>query len=103
MKRYKILQTGVARTCQNIRLFGAMTAVENVVVGTDARHRTSVPGALLGAPRHRREERQGREEAQRLLDYVGIGHRAGDLARNLPYGDQRRLEIARAIATGPSV
>jgi branched-chain amino acid transport system ATP-binding protein len=100
---HRITEAGVARTFQNIRLFPNVSALENVVVGTDARHRTSVPGALLGAPRHRREERQGREEAQRLLDYVGIGERAGDLARNLPYGDQRRLEIARAIATGPSV
>jgi len=100
---HRITEAGVARTFQNIRLFPNVTALENVVVGTDARHRTSVPGALLGAPRHRREERQGREDAQRLLDYVGIGRRAGELARNLPYGDQRRLEIARAIATGPSV
>jgi branched-chain amino acid transport system ATP-binding protein len=100
---HRITDAGVARTFQNIRLFPNVTALENVVVGTDARHKTSVPGALIGSPRHRREERQGRAEAQRLLDYVGIGRRAGDLARNLPYGDQRRLEIARAIATGPSV
>jgi branched-chain amino acid transport system permease protein len=98
-----ITEAGVARTFQNIRLFPNVTALENVLVGADARHRTSVPGALLGLPRHRREEREGRDEAMRLLDYVGIGRRAGDLARNLPYGDQRRLEIARAIATGPSV
>jgi branched-chain amino acid transport system permease protein len=98
-----ITRAGVARTFQNIRLFPNVTALENVLVGADARHRTSVPGALLHLPRHRREERQGREEGQRLLEYVGIGPRAGDLARNLPYGDQRRLEIARAIATGPSV
>jgi branched-chain amino acid transport system ATP-binding protein len=100
---HRITEAGVARTFQNIRLFPNVTALENVLVGADARHHTSVPGALLGLPRHRREERQGRDESQRLLDYVGIAHRAGDLARNLPYGDQRRLEIARAIATGPSV
>ena len=100
---HAITEAGVARTFQNIRLFPNVSALENVLVGADARHRTSVPGALLGLPRHRREERQGREEAQRLLAYVGIPARAGDLARNLPYGDQRRLEIARAIATGPSV
>src|SRR5205085_2024640 len=100
---HRITEAGVARTFQNIRLFPNITALENVLVGADARHRTSVPGALLGLPRHRREEREGREEAQRLLAYVGIPARAGDLARNLPYGDQRRLEIARAIATGPSV
>jgi branched-chain amino acid transport system permease protein len=100
---HRITEAGVARTFQNIRLFPNMTALENVMVGADARHRTSVPGALVGAPRHRREEREGRAEARQLLDYVGIGRRHANLARNLPYGDQRRLEIARAMATGPSV
>jgi branched-chain amino acid transport system permease protein len=100
---HRITEAGIARTFQNIRLFPNMTAVENVMVGADARHATSVPGALLGLPRHRREERTGRAEALRLLDYVGIAHRAGERGRNLPYGDQRRLEIARAIATGPSI
>jgi branched-chain amino acid transport system ATP-binding protein len=100
---HRITEAGVARTFPNIRLFPNVSALENVLVGADARHRTSVPGALLGLPRHRREERAGRIEALRLLAYVGIPGRAGDLARNLPYGDQRRLEIARAIATGPSV
>ena len=100
---HRVTEAGVARTFQNIRLFPNVTALENVLVGVDARHHTSVPGALLTLPRHRREERVGREEAERLLEYVGIGRRSGDLARNLPYGDQRRLEIARAIATGPSV
>ena len=102
-KPHQITEAGAARTFQNIRLFPNLTAVENVMVGADARHATSVPGALLGLPRHRREERTGREEARRLLEFVGIPHRGGDLARNLPYGDQRRLEIARAIATGPSI
>ncbi len=102
-KPHRITAAGVARTFQNIRLFPDATALDNVLVATDARHRTSVPGAILGLPRHRREERAGREEARRLLDYVGIGHRAQDRARNLPYGDQRRLEIARAMATGPRV
>jgi branched-chain amino acid transport system permease protein len=100
---HQITKAGAARTFQNIRLFPNMTTLENVLVGTDARHATSVPGALLGVPRHRREERSGHEEAFRLLEFVGIGHRSGDVARNLSYGDQRRLEIARAIATGPSV
>ena len=102
-KPHQITEAGAARTFQNIRLFPNMTALQNVMVGADARHGTSVPGALLGLPRHRREERTGREEAMRLLQFVGISARAGDFARNLPYGDQRRLEIARAIATGPSV
>ena len=100
---HRITEAGVGRTFQSIRLFANMTALENVKVGTDARHQTSVPGALLGLPRHRREEREGREEAMRLLAFVGIAHRRDDVARNLPYGDQRRLEIARAMATGPSV
>jgi branched-chain amino acid transport system permease protein len=96
---HEICRAGVARTFQNIRLFPDMTALENVIVGTDADHRTSVPGALVGTPRHYREERQGRAEAMRLLRFVGIEGRAGEAARNLPYGDQRRLEIARAMAT----
>jgi branched-chain amino acid transport system permease protein len=98
---HQITRLGVARTFQNIRLFPNMTATENVMVGADARHVTSVPGALVWSPRHRREERDARVRAQRLLEFVGIPHRAGDLARNLPYGDQRRLEIARAMATSP--
>ena len=100
---HQVTQAGVARTFQNIRLFPNMTALENVMVGVDARHRTSVPGALLGLPRHRREEQGARDEARRLLALVGIPHRVDDLARNLPYGDQRRLEIARAVATAPTV
>jgi branched-chain amino acid transport system ATP-binding protein len=100
---HRITEAGVARTFQNIRLFPNMTALENVLVGTDARHATSVPGALVGLPRHWREEREGRLVAQQLLEFVGIASRAGDLARNLAYGDQRRLEIARAMATDPSV
>jgi branched-chain amino acid transport system ATP-binding protein len=103
LKPHRITRTGIARTFQSIRLFPDMTALENVLVGTDARHATSVPGALLGLPRHRHEERSGREEARQLLEFVGLGSRADDLARNLAYGDQRRLEIARAMATGPDV
>ena len=102
-KPHAIAEAGVARTFQNIRLFPNMSALENVLVGADARHRTSVPGALFGSPRHRREERSGRDEARRLLEFVGIAARQDDAARNLPYGDQRRLEIARALGTGPRV
>jgi branched-chain amino acid transport system ATP-binding protein len=100
---HRITESGIVRTFQNIRLFPNMTAIENVLVGTDARHNTSVPGALVGSPRHRREERDGRAEAARLLEFAGIGHHTHDVARNLPYGDQRRLEIARAMATAPTV
>jgi branched-chain amino acid transport system ATP-binding protein len=70
-------------------------------VGADAHHSTGAISAALGLPRHRREERDGREKAQELLDFVGISMRAGEAAKNLPYGDQRRLEIARALATDP--
>ncbi len=98
-----ITRSGIARTFQNIRLFPNMTALENVQVGADARHRTSVPGALVRSPRHRREEKDGYARAVDLLDFVGIPLRAEDLARNLAYGDQRRLEIARALATGPKL
>ena len=102
-KRHEITQLGIARTFQNIRLWGEMSALENVVVGTDARHRTSVPGALIRSPRHRREEHDAVERAVALLEFVGIADRGEEKAKNLPYGDQRRLEIARALATGPKL
>jgi branched-chain amino acid transport system ATP-binding protein len=103
MQRYQVTKTGIARTFQNIRLFPDMTAVENVMVGADAHHGTSVPGAVLRLGRHRREEREGRARAIELLELVGIAGRADAVARNLPYGDQRRLEIARALATEPKL
>jgi len=102
-KRYQVTKTGIARTFQNIRLFPDMTALENVMVGADAHHKTSIPGAMLRLPRHRAEERAGRARALELLELVGIPHRAEDTARNLPYGDQRRVEIARALATSPKL
>ncbi|HEU0206854.1 MAG TPA: ABC transporter ATP-binding protein [Pseudolysinimonas sp.] len=101
--RHRITQLGLARTFQNIRLFGEMTALENVVVGLDARHKTSVIGALLRLPRHNREERTAITRAMALLEFVGIADDAATLSRNLPYGHQRRLEIARALATDPKV
>ncbi|HVW41780.1 MAG TPA: ABC transporter ATP-binding protein [Amycolatopsis sp.] len=101
--KHNITRRGIARTFQNIRLFGEMTALENVVVGTDARHKTSVLGALLRLPRHYGEEKAGTERAMALLEFVGIADRAADKAKNLPYGYQRRLEIARALATEPKL
>jgi branched-chain amino acid transport system ATP-binding protein len=103
IKRHQITRRGIARTFQNIRLWGEMTALENVVVGTDARHKTSVPGALVRTPRHRREEKSAIEKAAALLQFVGISERSDEKAKNLPYGDQRRLEIARALATEPKL
>jgi branched-chain amino acid transport system ATP-binding protein len=102
-KRFSITKRGIARTFQNIRLFGNMTALENILVGADANHSTGVATALFRLPRHRREERQGRQRAHELLDFMGLTARADELARNLPYGDQRRLEIARALATDPTL
>jgi len=101
LKRFQIAKGGIARTFQNIRLFSNMSALENVMVGADAHHRTGALGAALGLPWHRSEEKAGRERAAELLEFVGIGHRAAETAKNLPYGDQRRLEIARALATEP--
>ncbi len=135
---HQITRMGIARTFQNIRLFPEMSALENVLVGCDARHKTSVLGALFrayrvrpkpeelpeitgtgltraqsrlrratakvfGVSRHTLEERAGRKKAMELLRFVGIADRANDLARNLPYGYQRRLEIARAMATEPQL
>jgi branched-chain amino acid transport system ATP-binding protein len=102
--RNEITRMGIARTFQNIRLFPEMTALENVQVGADARHHTSIPGALFRiTPRHYKEERAGRERGRELLELVGISDRTNELARNLPYGYQRRLEIARALATEPKL
>ncbi|WP_406071560.1 ABC transporter ATP-binding protein [Micromonospora sp. NBC_01638] len=102
-KRHHITKMGMARTFQNIRLFPEMTALENVLVGADAHHKTSVVSALFRLPRYWKEEREGREKAERLLEFVGIRKRMHEFARNLSYGEQRRLEIARALATDPAL
>ncbi|RTL55569.1 MAG: ABC transporter ATP-binding protein [Rhodocyclaceae bacterium] len=98
-----VAAAGVARTFQNIRLFANMTALENVMVGRYVRTRSGVIGAVLRTRRTREEETAIQRRAEELLHYVGIPHRANDLARNLSYGDQRRLEIARALATEPKL
>jgi branched-chain amino acid transport system ATP-binding protein len=102
-KRYSITKLGIARTFQNIRLFGAMTALENVLVGADAHHSTGVLSALFRLPVHRREEDEGHDLALEWLDFMGLQDKADEVANNLSYGDQRRLEIARALATNPKL
>ena len=100
---HRIAQMGMGRTFQNIRLFGLMTASENVMVAQHS-HTTSNILQIVGHTRHqKREEREAREFAQELLDFVGIGQHADEYARNLSYGDQRRLEMARALALRPQV
>jgi branched-chain amino acid transport system permease protein len=96
-----IVARGIARTFQSIRLFANMTVLENVLVGEHCRLRSTVPGAVFRPPAVMAEEARARERARGLLAFVGLADKDGDLARNLPYGDQRRLEIARALATEP--
>jgi len=98
---HEVARRGIARTFQNIRLFSNMSACENVMVGRHVRTRAGVLGAVLRDRRTRAEERAIHEKALSLLDYVGLAARRDELARNLSYGDQRRLEIARALATEP--
>ncbi|CAB4751989.1 unannotated protein [freshwater metagenome] len=103
MKRHLITKLGLARTFQNVRLFGDMTALENVITATDVHKKSGLVGALFGSPKSRREEKASKARAHELLEFLGIDHRADQLAKNLPYGDQRRLEIARALGTEPQV
>jgi branched-chain amino acid transport system ATP-binding protein len=102
-KRFQITKLGIARTFQNIRLFGESSALENVVTGADVHSKTGVIGSIFGTPQSRREEKAALEKALELLEFMGIKKRAGQLGKNLPYGDQRRLEIARAMATNPQI
>jgi branched-chain amino acid transport system ATP-binding protein len=102
-KPHQITQLGVGRTFQNIRLFQNMTAIENVMVGVDAHHRQNVLDAIFRTPRQRREDREGQAKAEELLEFVGIRRYANEVAGNLSYGDQRRVEIARALATQPKL
>jgi branched-chain amino acid transport system ATP-binding protein len=100
-KPHEIAHFGLARTFQNIRLFGNLSALENVMIGRHVRTRAGLLGAVLRNRRTRREEAAIEQRAHELLEYTGIAERANDVARSLPYGDQRRLEIARALATEP--
>jgi branched-chain amino acid transport system ATP-binding protein len=98
-----VVRAGMARTFQNIRLFANMTALENVMVGRYCRTSSGALTSVLRGPKFRREEAATRARAQELLEFVGLGRSTEHLARNMPYGDQRRLEIARALATDPKL
>jgi len=102
-KRYQITRSGVARTFQNIRLWGDMTSLENVMTATDTHKKSGLLSGLFGMPISRREEKRDKARAQELLDFIGIGEYSDRLAKNLPYGVQRRLEIARALGTEPKL
>ena len=103
LRPHRITQLGVARTFQNIRLFGNMTVLDNVRTAFHARTRTGVLAALLRTRGYHAEERAITRRALELLEALRLSHRVAELARNLPYGEQRRLEIARALATGPRI
>ena len=102
-KRFQITALGIARTFQNIRLWGDMTTLENVITATDVHKKSGLVGALFGLPRARREEKENRARAHEILKFIGIDEYSDRLAKNLPYGVQRRLEIARAMGTSPKL
>ncbi|MDD9381871.1 ABC transporter ATP-binding protein [Streptomyces sp. ZAF1911] len=102
-KSYKVTAAGVARTFQNIRLFNNMTVLENVLVGRHTRTKVGLWASLLRLPSFGREEAASRDKAMELLEFIGLAHKAEHLARNLPYGEQRKLEIARALASDPGL
>ncbi|WP_411106085.1 ABC transporter ATP-binding protein [Streptomyces sp. cmx-4-9] len=102
-KSYKVTAAGIARTFQNIRLFNNMTVLENVLVGRHTRTKEGLWSALLRLPAFGRAEEASRKRAMELLEFIGLDHKAEHLARNLPYGEQRKLEIARALASDPGL
>jgi branched-chain amino acid transport system ATP-binding protein len=102
-KPHLVTQAGIARTFQNIRLFANMTVLENVLVGRHTRTKEGLWSALLRLPGFKRAEEESREKAMELLEFVGLAHKADHLSRNLPYGEQRKLEIARALASEPGL
>jgi len=99
----EIVACGMARTYQNIRLFGGMTALENVLVGEHVKTKASTLGAIFRTPGQRKEEQRAVRRAMELLDYVGLADKASQVSRNLAYGDQRLLEIARAMGSDPKL
>jgi branched-chain amino acid transport system ATP-binding protein len=102
-KPHLVTRAGIARTFQNIRLFSNMTVLENVLVGRHTRTKEGLFAALVRGPRYLRAEAASREKAMELLEFIGLAHKAEHLARNLPYGEQRKLEIARALASEPGL
>lgn len=100
---HRVSQAGVARTFQTSRMFGALTTFENVKIGVEARQKTGPIGAMLRLPRTRHEEKFSDERAHELIEFVNLTHRTNTLADSLPYGDRRRLEIARALGTNPKI
>jgi branched-chain amino acid transport system ATP-binding protein len=99
----QINAVGISRTFQNIRLFGSMTVMENIMVGMHTRLDINVLSAMLRLPNFNAQERQVQRKAQRILEFIGLDDKANEISRNLPYGDQRRLEIGRAIASDPKL
>jgi branched-chain amino acid transport system ATP-binding protein len=103
LKPYKITDAGIARTFQNIRLFPMMTALENVLIGLHTRTSSSVLDSIFKTKKHRREEKDNIERALKILTMVGLNHKKDEYSKNLPYGEQRKLEIARAMASNPGI
>lgn len=103
LKPYQITKLGIARTFQNIRLFGDMSVLDNVVIGQHCRTRTGIFGAIFRPPAVREEEKSVKEKAMELLEFVGLADAAHEKAKYLPYGKQRKLEMARALATDPEL
>ncbi|ELP63977.1 ABC transporter ATP-binding protein [Streptomyces turgidiscabies] len=102
-KPHLVTQAGIARTFQNIRLFSNMTVLENVLVGRHTRTKEGLWSALLRGPGFKKAERASEERAMELLEFIGLAHKRDHLSRNLPYGEQRKLEIARALASEPGL
>ncbi len=103
LKAHRVCELGIARTFQNIRLFANMTTIENVMIGRHSRTKAGPLQAILRTPTFKREEQRTIEESVERLRFVGLQHKANELAKNLPYGEQRKLEIARALATEPKL
>jgi branched-chain amino acid transport system ATP-binding protein len=103
LPEYRLAEMGIARTYQNIRLFDNMTAIDNVKLGMHCRTHSGIFGAVFALPSTSREEKDVAARAREMMEFVGVAHRANEMAKNLPYGGQRRLEIARAMATEPKL